>query len=78
MLLFLTLCSWLVGRLSSGAEVRSHDSLRVYLNGGRSPSSPGVLAKGIYVPLPGQQESQEIDAPVATGLTNAEKHQVVS
>ena len=36
-----------------------------------------VLAEGVHVPLPGQQELQEAHAPVPAGLVDAQQHQVV-
>src|SRR5262245_22417111 len=58
-------------------EIRSHDSLGVDLDAGGFPPSPWSLAEDIHVRLPGEQESQVADAPVAAGLVEAEQHEIV-
>src|SRR5262249_49385481 len=55
--------------------IRSHDSLGVDLDAGGFPPSPWSLAEDIHVRLPGEQESQVADAPVAAGLVKAGRHE---
>src|ERR1700741_672672 len=59
------------------SEIRSHDSFGIKLDDGRGRLPPCPRAEGVHVRLPGEQELQKADAPVAAGLVEAKQHKIV-